>query len=259
MEAGDGLLHLGHAGAEVGAFKAAGDDNKPLQILLADFVLRRQLLDGSQRAERSGVARTAVEDCVLDGFERGAGFIAETHANGVRAAVGDDWICGCHTIENCGCILGDLSRSEAETGRDHGIDLEVGGRAADGILDAVLHIDHTGNLADGIAYPGTELCELCRVVRKYLELDGLGGIGEVADHVLQHLYELDVEFRLGGPDLLANICHYIVDGSAALGFQFHGKVAGVGFVNRVEPHFHAGTARGDFHLGRGMQDPLDVF
>ena len=57
MQAGHGLLHLCHRGAQVSALQVGGDHDQALQILAANFVLRRKLLDGGQRAERGRVAR----------------------------------------------------------------------------------------------------------------------------------------------------------------------------------------------------------
>ena len=157
MQAGDGLLDPGHCLSEVRALEAAGDNDELLQVFAADLVLRRQLLDVGQRAEGRGVAGSAVEDGVLDRVERGARLVAEAHANGVGAAVRDQRIGGRDAVENRGRIFGDFSRREAEARRDDGIDLEVGGRAADGVVDAVLDIDHAVDFADGVAHPGAEL------------------------------------------------------------------------------------------------------
>ena len=118
--------------------RSAGDHDKPLQIFAANFVLRRQLLDVGQRAERGRVARGAVEDGVLDGVERAAVLVAQAHADGVGAAVGDERIGGGDAVEDRGCILRDLGGRKAHARGDDGIDLEVGGRPADGVFDAVL-------------------------------------------------------------------------------------------------------------------------
>ena len=204
-----------------------------------------------QRAEAWRCGRSAVEDRVLDGVERGAVLVAEAHANGVGPAVGDQRIGGGNAVENRGGVLGNLAGREAEARGHHGIDLEVGGRAADGVVDAVLDIDHAGNLADGVADAGPELRQQCRIVGKDLDLDRLGRIGEVADHVLQHLRELDVQLRLGGLDLLAHVGHHFVDAAAAFGLQLHGEVAGVGLGDGGQAHLQAGAARGDLHFGSG--------
>ena len=58
---------------------------------------------------------------------------------------------------------------------------------------------------------GAELREQLGIVGKELDLDWLRRIRQIADHVLQHLRELDVQLRLGGLDLLANVFHHLVD------------------------------------------------
>ncbi len=50
------LAHLCHCCAEVGAFEPTGHDDQTLQVFATDFVLRRKLLDGGQRAKRRRVA-----------------------------------------------------------------------------------------------------------------------------------------------------------------------------------------------------------
>ena len=52
----DGGCDLRHGGAEVGAFEAAGDGDELLQIFAEDLILRRELRDLGERAERGGVA-----------------------------------------------------------------------------------------------------------------------------------------------------------------------------------------------------------
>ncbi len=48
MQVGHSLLNLRHSGAKIGAFEAPGNDDLLLQVLAANFVLRRQLLDVCQ-------------------------------------------------------------------------------------------------------------------------------------------------------------------------------------------------------------------
>ena len=158
-----------------------------------------------------------------------------------------------------GGVFGDFGRGEAEAGGDDGVDLEVGGGAADGVLDAVLHVDDAGDLADGVADARAELVEQgfdrCD---EELDLDGLGRVGEVADHVLQDLDELDVESGSLALILRADVGDDFVDGAAALGFELDGEVAGVGFGDGGEAHLQAGAAGGAFDFGRSAQDPFDV-
>ena len=105
---------------------------------------------------------------------------------------------------------------------------------------------------------GPSCVEQRRIVGEDLDLDRLRRVGRSPIIVLQHLRELDVQLRLGGLDLLAHIVHHLVDRAAALGFQLHGEVAGVGFGDGGEAHLQAGAARGDFDFGRGVQDALDM-
>ena len=149
--------------------------------------------------------------------------------------------------------VGDFGGGEAETGGEAGVDLEGGGGAADGVVDAVLDVDDAGDFGDGIADAGAELIEEVLVGGEELDLDGLRGIGEVADHVLQDLGELDVEFGLGGFDALAGVFHDVVDAAAAFVSKHDGEVAGVGFGDGGETHLEAGAAGGGGDLGRSWR------
>ena len=202
MEIGDGFLHAGDGGAEVGAFEAAGDGDHELQVFADDFVLRRELLDVGERAEGGELAGGADEDGVLDGVERGAVRVVEADADGVGAAVLDEGLRGGEAVEDGGGVGGDFGGGEAVVRGEAGVDLEDGGGAADGVVDAVLDVDDAGDFADGVADAGAELVEQVLIGGEELDLDGLGGVGEVADHVLEDLGELDVELGLGGFDLL---------------------------------------------------------
>ena len=212
----DSLLHLGHRGAEVGAFEAAGDDNHALQVFAANLVLRRKLLDGGERAERCGVSCGTVEDGILDGVERFAVLVAQAHTDGVRPAIGNQRIICGQTVEDRRRIFGNFGRRKSEPSCNGGVDLEVGRRSADGVIDTILYIDHAGNLADGIADSWAELGQQGLIVGEDLDLDRLWCVGQIADHVLQHLDEFDVEFGLGRLDLRTNVFHDFVDAAAAL-------------------------------------------
>jgi len=109
--------------------------------------------------------------------------------------------------EDGGGVGGDFGGGETQASGEAGVDLEGGGGTADGVVDAVLDVDHAGDFADGIADARGELVEEVLVGGEELDLDGFGGVGEVADHVLEDLSELDVEFGFGGPDALAGVFH----------------------------------------------------
>ena len=171
------------------------------------------------------MAGTAVEDGVLDCLERGPAIIAETNAHGVGPTVGDERVGRCNSIENRGGILRNFFGSEAEAGRHNGIDL-----------------DNALDLADGIADSGAELIQRGRVVREDFDLDRLGCIGQIVNHVLKDLGEFDVQLRFGGFDLGADIGHDLVDGAAAFGLELHRKVALVGFSDRNQAQLHPRSA-----------------
>ena len=168
--------------------------------------------------------------------------LIQAHADGVGTAVGDERIGSGDSVKNRRSVEGNLARGKAEAGSHLRIDIEVGGRDADGVIDSVFDFDNSGNLADGVAHARTELREEIGVARKELDLDRLGRIRQVADHVLQNLSEFDIELRLGGLDLLTDIFHYIVDATAAFGLELHREIAGVGFSHCGQPHLQAGAA-----------------
>ena len=229
-----------------------------LQVLAQDLILRRQLGHLGQRSQRCGVAGAGVEDRVLDCVQRRARGVGQADANGVGAAVDDHRPGGGQAVEDCGGIVGNLAGREAEAACDDRIDLEARGRAGDGVVHAVLGVHHSGNLLDGVLHPGAELVQQGGIAAEELDLDGFRRVGEVADHVLQHLRELDVEGRLGLPDPLADVLHDLFDVAVAVTLEADGEVAGVGLGDGGEAHLQAGAAAGDLDLGRAAQDLLDV-
>ena len=128
--------------------------------------------------------------------------VAKAHADGVGTAVGNQRIVGGNAIENGRRIFGNFGRREAEARRNDGIDLEVGGRAADGVVDAILTSTTPGILPMASPTRGPSCVSSASIVGEDLDLDWLRRIGQVADHVLQHLDEFDIELGLGGLDLL---------------------------------------------------------
>ena len=56
VQRGDRSLHALDAGAEIGAFEAAGDGDVALQIFAANLLLAGGVLDGGERAEGRGLA-----------------------------------------------------------------------------------------------------------------------------------------------------------------------------------------------------------
>ena len=91
-----------------------------------------------------------------------------------------------------------------------------------------------------------------------LDLDRLGRTGQVADHVLQHLDEFDVELRILLVDLRAHFGNDLVDAAVAIALQPHGEVAGVRFGDGREAELQSGAARSALHFRRRCQNLLDA-
>ena len=180
--------------------------------------------------------------------------VAKAHADGVRAAVGNHGIVGFDAVEDGGRVLGNFLGRKAEARRNDGIDLKVGSRAADGVVDAILHVGDAFDFADGVADLRPELVEQDGVLGVKLDLDRFGGVGEVVDVVLEDLRELDIELGLSGLDALPHVIHYFPHGAVPAGFQPDGEVAGVGFSDGGKAELQPGAAGGVFDLRNGMED-----
>ena len=87
VQVGDGLLHLGHAVAQVHVLEARGHLHVALQVLAADFGLAGDLGQRCERADGGGLPGSADQQRVADGVQRLARPLGETHANGVGAVV----------------------------------------------------------------------------------------------------------------------------------------------------------------------------
>ena len=102
------------------------------------------------------------------------------------------------------------------------------------------------------------MCQRRFVIGEDLDLNWLGRIRQIANHVLQHLRKLDIEFRLGGLDLCTHIFHHIINSAAPLRFELHREVAGIGLRHGSQTHLQTGAARCDLNLGRVVQNSLDM-
>ncbi len=76
---------------------------------------------------------------------------------------------------------------------------------------------------------GPSFCSSAAIGGEEFDVDRLRCVRQVADHVLQHLGELDIQLRLGLLDLRMDIRHHLVDAAVALVLQLHGDVAGICF------------------------------
>jgi hypothetical protein len=160
----------------------------------------------------------------------------------IRPTIDYHGIGGGKAVENGGGIIGDLGGGEAETGSEHGIYLKVCGRAGDGVVYTVLRVDDAGNLLNGRLNAWAELIEQLRVAGEELDNDVFGLVGQVADHVLKHLYEHDVEGGLGFEDAGTDVGHHLVDVAVAFGFEPDREVSAVGLGDCGEAHLEASTA-----------------
>ncbi len=105
----------------------------------------------------SSVPAAAVEDRVLDSFERSAIGVRQAHPDGVRPATCNQRVVRGQAIEDGRCILRNFSRRKAEPAGNDGVNLEVRGGPADGIVDAILGIHHSGNFGDGLLNARTKV------------------------------------------------------------------------------------------------------
>ncbi len=101
---------------------------------------------------------------------------------------------------------------------------------------------------------GRDLVEQVLAGGVELDLDGLGRVGEIAEHVLKDLGEFDIQLGLGGVDALPGVLHDSVDAAAAMVCEQDAEVAGVGFGDGGETHLQAGAAGGGGDLGDLVED-----
>ena len=188
------------------------------------------------------MAGGAVEHGVLYGVEGGPICLWEACAYRVGSAIGDERNRREQTFDNGTRIDGDFLGSEAEPGGGGGIDSEDGGRTAEGVVDAVLHVDHTFLGLDGDSDTLRGGGKQIWIVVEQLDLDGLRCIGEIVDHVFKYLDELYVEDRLLLLDVGSDVGDHIFDVAAPLGFELDRDVSRVSFCHGCQSHLQAGAA-----------------
>ena len=109
-----------------------------------------------------------------------------------------------------------------------------------------------GRHQDG-TYPAADarrpLAKECGVGREQLDLYRLRRVRQIADHVLQHLHELDLDARLLPRDAGAKFRHDLLDVTVALTLELDGNVPAVGLGDCGQAKFQAGTARCTFDFG----------
>ena len=123
---------------------------------------------------------------------------------------------------------------------------------------AIENIDHSRLLLDGVGDARGHVLEDGGIGIEELDLDGFGGVGQVPNHVLQDLGELDVKLRFCLLDFAADIGDDFVDTAIAFRLELDSNVAGVGFGDGGEAHLEAGAARDAIDFGSFGEDSLDV-
>src|SRR6185312_3131797 len=258
VQLGDGALHAGDAGAQVHPLEAGGHFDAALQIFAQDFGLAGEGGDLGQLAEGGGVAGGTDQHGVAHGVEREAIGGGETHPQRVGAVVGDDGELGGRPLQQRGGIRGHLGGGEAGVGGGRLVDVEDDGGAAGGVVHAVEHIHHARHFADGVGNFRGPVVQQVAVGVEELDHHRLGSVGEVADHVLQDLGEVNVELGIGVGDADAGVGDDVVNAARAVLLEQHRNIAGVGLGHGGQTQLHAGAARGALHFRDATQDALDA-
>ncbi len=249
VHAGHGLLHQIHPRPQAHAFEPARNRNPSLQILAKNFGLPSFILELSQRADGGGLAGGAAgDDGVLDLIQRRVSVLWKTDANRVGMVVDNHRRRRRFALKNRTGIQFDLLGSKTRARGNHRIDGDHNRRSADGVLDPVFHIHHALDLLDLVGDLGPPIFQQIRVGRKQLDLHRLGGIGQIADHVLQDLREFDVKLRVLFVDFGPNLRNDFIDVTVAIAFQPNGEVAPVSLCDRGEPKLETGAPRGAIDL-----------
>src|SRR6516165_1617513 len=103
---------------------------------------------------------TAVEKSVSHRLNRAAIGRGITYADGVSNIVCNYRSCRWLTLQNRGCVYGNLLRRETSARCYHRIHLKHGGRIADGVIDTIQDIDYPRNLGDSVGYLGSFVVQL---------------------------------------------------------------------------------------------------
>ena len=146
------------------------------------------------------------------------------NAQGVGPVVNNDRRCGRFAVHDGGSDRGKLVGREACLRRRKRIDGKDHRRTAGRVIDSVLDIDHGFLVVDldppqSIGYAGRPRGKGIRVRRKEFDYYGFGSAGEIGNHVLENLRKLDVQCRLLGRHLAADLTDNIVNPTAAFVLQ----------------------------------------
>ena len=182
----------------------------------------------------------------------------KAHPQGVGAIVGYHWSRGRLTFEDGSSVERYFFGSKSGSRCNAGIDLENHCRTTDRVIDSIQNIHDTWNFLNRIRQLRRPGFEYSRVLRKQLNLDRLRGTGQIADHVLQSLYEFNVKGGFLLFNFRTNVFHDFLDTPTALLFQLYGKIAGIRLRNGSQPQLQPGSTRGALHFGGASQNLFDV-
>ncbi len=141
---------------------------------------------------------------------------------------------------------------------NHWIDVECERRAADAILDTVLHVHHAGNFLDGRGYFRGPRGERGWILAEELDIHRLGRAGQVADGVLEYLSKFDIGDGLGLARLGADVRDYLFHRSTAFFLKLHQDVAAIGFGHGGGTKLEACAPRCALDLGHLADDGLEM-
>ena len=100
---------------------------------------------------------------------------------------------------------------------------------ADGVFDAVEDINDAMNFLYRLSDSGSGVRQDLGILAKELDDDGLGLAGQVANHVLQNLDELDFGGGLAVLNLRTNVVHDLIDVALTISLEFYGEITAIGF------------------------------
>ena len=258
MQSRNDFLHLRHPTAKAAALQARRDGNIALQVLTSDFGLSGSLADGSQRSQGCGMSGTADQQRVTHSFQRGTVCGRKAYANRVRAIIRDHRSWSRLALEDRRSIERDFFGREPGSRRYSRIYLKRYRRSAHGVVDSIQQIDHAWDLPNRIGHFRSPLFQLLGILRKQLDLDGLRCRCQVADHILQHLYEIDIEGRFLFLDLSPNVRHDFFDIAVTICLQLYQNVTGIRLCYRSEPELQSCAARSALHLRHFVQHLFHV-
>jgi hypothetical protein len=126
------------------------------------------------------------------------------------------------------------------------------------VLMPGIDVDHARDLAHALGELIAQSIELGVVWAEQLDLDWPRTAGEVIEHVLQDLDELDSHFWVLATETCPNVSNDVLVAAAAAWFEAHHDVAPVELRGRGRTELRAEPTRERLHLRRRAELPLDA-